>query len=86
MQSLLAIDDFIDYMVMNYYIGNSDWAHQNWYASYHRTDSGGRWRYHSWDAEKGLHNVQDNVTGRDDSGGPTHLHHRLIQNSSYRMR
>ncbi|NBQ24425.1 MAG: hypothetical protein EBU26_09210, partial [Verrucomicrobia bacterium] len=86
MQSLLAIDDFIDYMVMNYYIGNSDWAHQNWYASYHRTDSGGRWRYHSWDAEKGLHNVQDNVTGRDDSGGPTHLHHRLIQNPSYRMR
>ena len=86
MQSLLEIDDFIDYMLMNYYIGNGDWAHHNWYASYRRDDPNGRWRYHSWDAEKGLQSVQDNVTRKDNSGGPTHLHHRLIQNPSYRMR
>ena len=41
------IDDFIDYMLMNYYIGNGDWAHHNWYASYRRDDPNGRWRYHS---------------------------------------
>ena len=38
------------------------------------------------DAEKGLQSVQDNVTRKDNSGGPTHLHHRLIQNPSHRMR
>ena len=86
LESLLDVNDFIDYMLVNYYIGNGDWAHHNWYASYNRSDPAGRWRFHSWDAEKGLHRVTDDVTNRDDSGGPTFLHHRLIQNPLYRMR
>lgn len=83
---LLDIDDFIRYMLMNYYIGNTDWAHHNWYASYNRNNPEGRWRFHSWDAEKGLHRLQDNVTGRDDGGGPTRLHHNLVANDEYRLR
>jgi spore coat protein CotH len=71
LESLLDVNDFIDYMLVNYYIGNGDWAHHNWYASYNRSDPAGRWRFHSWDAEKGLHRVTDDVTNRDDSGGPT---------------
>jgi hypothetical protein len=85
-EALLDIDAFIDYMIMNYYIGNGDWAHHNWYASFNRNDPNGRWRFHSWDAEKGLHNVTDNVTGRNDNGGPTYLHHQLVRNEAYRLR
>ena len=84
--ALLDIDDFIDYMLMNYYIGNGDWAHHNWYASFNRIDPDGRWRFHSWDAEKGLHGVSNNVTGRNDRGGPTFLQHQLIRNEGYRFR
>ena len=51
MQEILDVPDLIDYLIMNYYVGNSDWAHHNWYASRNRVDPNGRWRYHSWDAE-----------------------------------
>jgi hypothetical protein len=81
-EAILHIDDFIDYMLMNYYIGNGDWAHHNWYASFNRVDPNGKWRFHSWDAEKGLHSVNNNVTGRNDSGGPTSLHHQLVRNEA----
>lgn len=63
-----------------------DWAHQNWYASFHRNSPAGQWRFHSWDAEKGLQNTRQDVTGRNDDGGPTNLHHDLIRKPEYRLR
>ncbi|MFT5526663.1 MAG: hypothetical protein ACI9HK_004642, partial [Pirellulaceae bacterium] len=33
---LLDMENFIDYMLVNYYLGNTDWAHHNWYASFNR--------------------------------------------------
>ena len=82
----LDVPDFIDYMIANFYYGNTDWGHQNWYASRSRFDPEGRWRYHSWDAEKGMQGLTDNVTGKNDGyGSPTYLHHRLSANAEYRM-
>ncbi|MHC4518979.1 MAG: lamin tail domain-containing protein, partial [Planctomycetota bacterium] len=74
-----------DYLLMNYFIGNTDWAHQNWYASRSRIDPEGLWRYHSWDAEHCMEGLNDNSTGRNNSGGPTGVHHRLIDNPEYRL-
>ena len=82
----LDVPDFIDYMITNFYYGNTDWAHQNWYATRSRFDPEGRWRYHSWDAEKGMQGLNDNVTGKNDGyGSPTYLHQRLKSNADYRM-
>jgi hypothetical protein len=77
----LDIDDFIDYMIVNYFAGNTDWAHKNWYASFNRVDPNGRWRFHSWDAEHVFKSVGENVTGRIDTGGPTEIFHRLMGNA-----
>ena len=55
--AVLDIDDFIDYMLVNFYAGNEDWDHHNWYATYNRVDPNGRWRFHSWDAEHVLESV-----------------------------
>jgi hypothetical protein len=82
----LDIDDFISYMVINYYVGNTDWAHQNWYASFNRVDPNGKWRYHSWDAENVLKSVNENVLNRNDTGGPTEVFNRLIVNPEFRLR
>ncbi|MBN2316919.1 MAG: CotH kinase family protein, partial [Sedimentisphaerales bacterium] len=84
-QQVLDITNLIDYLITNYYVGNTDWAHQNWYATFNRVDPDGRWRYHSWDAEHVMEGLNDNVTGRNDSGGPTGLHRRLTDNTEYRM-
>jgi len=85
-QQCLDVPDFIDYMITNFYYGNTDWAHQNWYATRSRFDPEGRWRYHSWDAEKGMQGLNDNAVSKDDGyGSPTHLHQKLRSNAEYRM-
>ena len=84
--SLLDIDDFIDYMLLNYYIGNSDWSHQNWYASRNHTDPGGKWRFHSWDAEHVMENVNvQRDRSKNDPRSPTSIQRRLITHPEYKL-
>ncbi|MHC4753058.1 MAG: CotH kinase family protein, partial [Planctomycetota bacterium] len=84
-QDYLDVPGFINYMITNYYVGNTDWAHQNWYATYNRIDPNGRWRYHSWDAEHVMEGLTWDSTNRNDSGGPTRLHRRLTDNAEYSL-
>ena len=85
LQTYLDVPDLIDYMLVNYYVGNNDWGDNNFYASRSRVDPDSRWRYHNWDAEYNLMDLHDDVTHKDDNYGPTELHHRLRDNSEYRM-
>jgi len=89
-EQLLAIDEFIDYMIINYYVGNHDWAlntgGKNWYATYNRVDPDGRWRFHSWDAEHVLESVGEDRTFLSPSGQPTEIQHRLMASPEYRLR
>jgi hypothetical protein len=82
----LDVDDFISYMIVNYYVGNDDWAHQNWYASFNRVDPEGKWRYHSWDAENVLKDVNRDSTTLNNTDGPTEVLQRLIVNPEFRLR
>ena len=82
----LDLDQFIDYMLINFYAGNADWAYQNWNASYNRVDPEKLWVFHNWDAEKTFQQVTDDVTGANDQGSPTQIHQRLRANSEYRLK
>jgi hypothetical protein len=82
----LDIDEFIDYMIVNQYVDNTDWASHNWYASFNRVDPAGRWRFHSWDAEISLRDVNGDVTTKNDTGSPTEIQTRLAANPEYRLR
>ncbi|MBN2477233.1 MAG: lamin tail domain-containing protein [Pirellulales bacterium] len=84
-QEYLDVPDFIDYMITNYYVGNTDWADHNWYATRNRVDPDGRWRFHSWDAEHVLKGNTDNVTGNNVDYAPTGLQQRLAANAEYRL-
>ncbi|MBM4024914.1 MAG: hypothetical protein FJ280_05830 [Planctomycetes bacterium] len=77
--TLLDVDDFIAYLLANYYCGNHDWPHKNWYAT-RRNVPGGQWRFHSWDAEHTLEG--DNQVGRS----PSDIHAKLVRNAEYRLR
>ena len=81
---ILDVEDMIDYLLVNFYGGNTDWSHQNWYATYNKVDPEGRWRFHSWDPEHVLKGIGDNMTG-DSRGGATRLHSRLKANPEYRL-
>jgi hypothetical protein len=82
---LLDVGAFIDYMAINFFAGNADWAFQNWNASFHRSDPERKWLFHNWDAEKTFQSVTDDVTDADDQGAPTHIHQRLLLNPEYRL-
>ncbi len=82
---VIDVEQFIDYSMMNWYLGNEDWGadDKNWYATRKNTPDG-RWRFHSWDAEKVF---QDFATGGVDrvGQGPKGLHEELMGNEEYEM-
>ena len=82
----LDLNSFIDYILVNFYAGNKDWAFQNWNASYNKSDPNSLWLFHNWDAEKTFQLVSDDVTDADDLGAPTHIHQRLKENAQYRLK
>ncbi len=46
----LYIDDYIDYLILNFFVGNSDWPEVNWYAGIDRVYPDG-FRFFAWDSE-----------------------------------
>ncbi|MCA9259998.1 MAG: CotH kinase family protein, partial [Planctomycetales bacterium] len=91
--AMLAIDDFINYMIVHYYAGNgADWSHNNWYAT--RNANGGQWRFHAWDQEHAFPTADNgdswtqfsNLTGKDDVETSTEIHQNLMNNAEYRLR
>ncbi len=77
---------FIDYMLLNFYLGNYDWAHQNFYAAKNRMTSSG-FQFYPWDSEHVMRflNVNYDNTKKNDEGGPTEIHSLLKENEEYRL-
>jgi len=57
---MLDIDSFIDYLILNIYVGTRDWPHNNWRAARERVD-GAKWRFYVWDAEWSFFNAGGDV-------------------------
>jgi hypothetical protein len=68
----LDLDNYIDYLLINFLVGNRDWpARSNWYAAMNRVEPTG-WKSFSWDAEHSMgidSNLTDNVTSINGSLG-----------------
>ena len=53
---LLDVENMIDYMIMNFYIGNSDWPGRNYWVGRDRTGTEG-FQFYPWDSETALSGV-----------------------------
>ncbi|OPX22818.1 MAG: hypothetical protein B1H04_04500 [Planctomycetales bacterium 4484_123] len=82
---LLDIDAFIDYMILNQYMGNTDWDWHNWYAFRRRT-ADGKFYFVNWDSEWIFMDVDENRLGVDRNYAPTRLFNKLIENPEFRLR
>jgi len=71
-EKLLDLEGFIDYMLINFYIGNNDWDRGNWYALRHRYRPDKGFRFLCWDAETALIDVYDNKVSKRE-GEPTKI-------------
>jgi hypothetical protein len=79
--NLLDVDEFIVYLLANWFVDNGDWPAKNWYAT-HRNTPDGRWRFHSWDAEHTVENNNNASLGQSPAG----IHAKLAASAEYRMR
>lgn len=86
MEQYLDLPAFIDYMILNFYLGNFDWAHQNYYAARNKIQGTG-FRFYTWDAEHVMRysELEYNNINKSDEGGPTEIHTHLKKNAEYRM-
>ena len=86
-ESLLDIDAFIDYMLINQYAGNTDWDHHNWYAINRRGADSPGFRFLCWDSEIIFENVYENVLGKNNGKAfPTGIFHNLLKNDDFARR
>ena len=89
----LDLENFIDYVMVNFYTANNDWDQSNWRAG--RLKDGGKFQFFFWDAERTDFNSGGNngnntsitrdITGKNNVNYPTWLHQRLSANTDYQM-
>jgi hypothetical protein len=84
-ENLVDVDSLIDYMIMNFYIGNGDWPGRNWWTGRDRNNGDG-FKFYPWDSETalGITGLQANVTSVADAVARPYA--ALRRNANFRMR
>jgi hypothetical protein len=89
---LVDIDNLIDYMLLNFYVGATDWLPDHWSAVRPRTLAPftstpvGRFIFLPGDSEKSLGKLRDDVTAVDAADSPGYLFAQLQANERFRLR
>ncbi|MEZ5303474.1 MAG: CotH kinase family protein [Verrucomicrobiales bacterium] len=83
-QEFLDLPNMIDFLLVNFYNGNSDWDDNNFQAARRRVP-GDKWRFFVWDSERTLLSPTANNTGLNHADRVTRLHTMLRQNAEYRL-
>ncbi len=82
---IMDVTGLIDYMILNIWMGNTDWPHHNWYVARKR-ELGAKFNFFSWDAEHVLKSLQENKVGADNGNTPAEIYSRLrSQSSEFRL-
>jgi hypothetical protein len=85
LQQYVDLDNLIDYMIVNHWVGNDDWPQHNWYVIRKRAPGEG-FKFIVWDAEHVLKDVNENVTGANVAGSPAQIYSALRNNGEFRLR
>ena len=96
----LHVDSFIDYMLLNFYIGNRDWDGHNWRAA-GNGPIGQPFRFFPWDSEFAIspnnagatqnpnpinNALSTDVTNKNGNRRPTGIHQNLKKNNWYKLK
>jgi hypothetical protein len=80
----LNVDNLIDYMLLNFYVGNLDWDHHNWVAAINRNDHQKGFQFFPWDSERTLYGISNNVVDEKNKNRPSFLFSQLKNNPIFR--
>lgn len=84
--NLLDVDNYIDYMLINYYIGNKDWDKNNWAVGRNRVKNTEGFRFFCWDAETSMVALNDNLVITGTSGNPAAFMQYLKKNAEFKVK
>ena len=80
----LNLENFVDYMLINWYIGNGDWDENNWRLARSFVNPGKGFCYFVWDAETAFTDVDlDKVSAV--KGDPSKMMSSLRKNPEFRL-
>ena len=82
-EKLLDIENYIDYMLVNWYIGNDDWDNNNWRCIRNRVEPEKGFKYFVWDAETAFTDVSYNKVAKK-NGNPTAMMEVLKKNPDFK--
>ena len=83
MKTYLDMTQFIDYMLLHFFVGHEDWFfNKNWYALRPKDGSSG-YKYVPWDGEMVLGNLNVNRVNATDL--PSGLHPKLLASDEYKL-
>lgn len=81
--ALIDMVNFIDYMLLNFYDGNTDWDHHNWVAVRNRMIPDKGFRFLTWDSEEVLKLVTENILAENNPQCPSYLFQQLRKNPQF---
>ena len=85
--NLLNVENYIDYMLVNYFAGNLDWNTNNWVVARNNKTNLEGFRFYCWDTEKSMTTLNDNsVSAKADDNNPTAFIKYLNQNSDFKVK
>ena len=97
-QQQVDVQNLADYMLLNFYIGNTDWDGHNWIAAKQKPNE--PFRFYAWDSEFAIslppsntavgesaeqQIINMNRTAQNNGNGPSGIHQQLARNEEYRM-
>lgn len=85
-QNLIEVDNYIDYMLINYYIGNKDWDKNNWTVSRNRVNNDSGFRFFCWDTETSMVSLNDNLVVNGTAGNPMAFIQHLKKNTDFKVK
>ncbi|MEM7367082.1 MAG: CotH kinase family protein [Bacteroidota bacterium] len=84
LQAYLDMQNLMDYMILNFYIGNQDWDHHNWAAVRNRLHPTAGFQFLPWDSERSFIGLNDRVVEEHNEGRPSYLYTQFRNNLYFR--
>ena len=84
-ENLLDVENLIDYLLINFFIGNGDWDKNNWLAARNKVTNDAGFRFFCWDAETSMNNLEENIVDKNENGNPTGIFYRLQSNKDFKI-
>lgn len=83
-ESLVDPISLADYMILNFYGGNTDWDHHNWVAVRNRVNPGKGFQFICWDAEILFASLTTNIVNENNANCPSRVFQQMMLNPTYK--